>query len=85
MNGGLARGVPVVSTDCSFLLHDLITLPEAGRILSSRDPSALAAALDAFCKAPRAPEKLHALAAPFEPRARARAYLDWFDHLVRHG
>lgn len=81
----LAQGVPVVSTDCSFLLHDLITAPEAGRIVSSRDPAALAAALDAVCRAPRAPEKLHALAAPFEPRARARAYLDWFDSLVRHG
>ena len=79
----LARGVPVVSTDCSFLLHDLITTPQAGRILSSRDPAVLAAALDAACKAPRAPEQLHALAAPFEPRARARAYLDWFDGL--HG
>jgi len=81
----LAQGVPVVSTDCSFLLHDLITTPEAGRILPSRDPAALAAALDAVCRAPRAPERLHALAAPFEPSARARAYLDWFDSLVRHG
>ena len=79
----LARGVPVVSTDCSFLLHDLITAPQAGRILSSRDPAVLAAALDAACKVPRAPEQLHALAVPFEPRARARAYLDWFDGL--HG
>ena len=79
----LAQGVPVVSTDCSFLLRDLITTPQAGRILTSRDPAALAAALDAACKAPRAPEQLYALAAPFEPRARARAYLDWFDGL--HG
>lgn len=81
----LAQGVPVVSTDCSFLLHDLITTPQAGRILTSRDPAALAVALDAVCKAPRAPEALHDLAAPFEPRACARAYLDWFDGLVRHG
>lgn len=79
----LAQGVPVVSTDCSFLLHDLIAMPEAGRILAWRDPAALAAALDAVCKAPRAPEQLQALAAPFEPRACARAYLNWFDDL--HG
>lgn len=79
----LAQGVPVVSTDCSFLLHDLIATPQAGRILASRGPAALAAALDAVCKAPRAPEQLQALAAPFEPRACARAYLDWFDGL--HG
>ena len=79
----LAQGVPVVSTDCSFLLHDLITTPEAGRIVPSRDPSELAAALIAACAWPRRPEDLRALAVPFEPRARARAYLDWFDGL--HG
>ena len=77
----LAQGVPVVSTDCSFLLHDLITVPEAGRIVASRDPGQLAAALAQVLAQPSAPEKLKALAAPFEPRACAEAYLDWFDSL----
>jgi glycosyltransferase involved in cell wall biosynthesis len=81
----LAQGVPVVSTDCSFLLHDLITSPEVGRIISSRDPGTIAAALAAVCAQPRAPERLRALAAPFAPEACAQAYLDWFDALVRHG
>jgi glycosyltransferase involved in cell wall biosynthesis len=81
----LAQGVPVVSTDCSYLLHDLITTAEAGRIVASRDPRDLASALAAVCEQPRAPEKLRALAAPFEPRACAKAYLDWFDTLSRHG
>jgi glycosyltransferase involved in cell wall biosynthesis len=81
----LAQGVPVVSTDCSYLLHDIITCAEAGRIVTSRAPSALAAALCEVCAAPRAPEKLQALAAPFEPRACARAYLDLLDGLVSHG
>ena len=81
----LAQGVPVVSTDCSFLLHDIITRPEAGRIVTSRAPAALAAALSATCAASPAPEKLAALAAPFEPQTCARAYLDWLDGLVRHG
>ena len=81
----LAQGVPVVSTDCSFLLHDIMTRPEAGRIVTSREPGALAAALSDVCAAPPAPEKLQALAAPFEPRACALAYLDWLDGLVRHG
>lgn len=81
----LAQGVPVVSTDCSYLLHDLITAAEAGRIVASRDSHDLAAALAAVCASPRAPEKLQALAAPFEPRACAKAYLDWFDMLTRHG
>jgi glycosyltransferase involved in cell wall biosynthesis len=81
----LAQGVPVVSTDCSFLLHDLITLPEAGRIVASRDAKALAAALAAVCDQPRAPEKLRALVTPFAPEACAKAYLDWFDGLAAHG
>jgi len=81
----LAQGVPVVSTDCSYLLHNLITAAEAGRIVATRDPRDLAAALAAVCASPRAPEKLQALAAPFEPRACAQAYLDWFDTLIRQG
>jgi glycosyltransferase involved in cell wall biosynthesis len=81
----LAQGVPVVSTDCSFLLHDIIASPEAGRIVTSRAPDALAAALSAAYAAPPAPETLAALVAPFEPKTCARAYLDWLDDLVRHG
>ncbi|HEY2011506.1 MAG TPA: glycosyltransferase [Rhizomicrobium sp.] len=81
----LAAGVPVVSTDCSFLLHDILTRPQAGRILASRDPHGLAAALMEIAAAPRGPEILQALAAPFEPEACARAYLEWLDGLVRHG
>src|SRR3569833_505995 len=80
----LAQGLPVVSTDCSFLLHDLITTSEAGRIVASRDPEQLAAALREVLAQPAAPHKLKALAAPFEPRACAQAYLDWFDGL-NHG
>ena len=81
----LAQGVPVVSTDCSFLLHDLVAGPDAGQIVASREPQALAQALAEICGAPRAPQALAALAAPFEPRACARAYLDWLDGLVRNG
>ena len=81
----LAQGVPVVSTDCSFLLQDLIACPEAGRIVPSREPGALATALLEVCAAPRAPEKLRALTTPFEAKVCARAYLDWLDGLVGHG
>jgi glycosyltransferase involved in cell wall biosynthesis len=81
----LVQGVPVVSTDCSFLLQDLITCEEAGRIIASRDPAALAAALTQVSAVPRAPEKLRALTAAFAPRTCAQAYLDWFDGLAGHG
>ncbi len=80
----LAQGLPVVSADCSFLLHDLIAAPETGRIVASRHPTQLAAAVMEVLAQPATPEKLKAMAAPFEPRACARAYLDWFDSLT-HG
>ena len=84
----LALGVPVVGTDCSYLLQDLITSPEAGRIVASRDPADLAAALSAVCDQPRPPrETFAALVASFEPGRCAQNYLDWFDRLAsaRHG
>jgi glycosyltransferase involved in cell wall biosynthesis len=81
----LAMDVPVVSTDCSYLLQDLIKTPESGRIVASRAPVDLAAALLAVCGQQPAPEGLRKLAAPFEPEARAKAYLDWFDRLAAHG
>jgi len=80
----LAAGLPVVSTDCSHLLRDLLTSAEAGRLVASRKPADLAAALDEVCAQPRAPDALAALAAPFEPQACAQAYLAWFDSLVAH-
>jgi glycosyltransferase involved in cell wall biosynthesis len=78
----LAMDVPVVATDCSYLLQDLLKTPESGRIVESGAPVDLAAALLAVCGQARAPLGLQALAAPFEPQARAKAYLDWFDHLT---
>ena len=78
----LAANVPVVATDCSFLLQDLITAPEAGALVRSRDPKAFAAALTEARAYPALPGQRQALAATFEPRACARAYLDWFDRLA---
>jgi len=79
----LAHGVPVVSTDCCSMLREVMTIPEAGRIVTGRDPLALAAALSEVFAAPPPPRPaLAALVARFEPRACARAYLDWFDSLA---
>ena len=75
----LAQGVPVISTDCSYLLHELLTIPEAGRIVPWRDPALLGQALRVVTDAPRPPPALlRDLTARFEPQACARAYLDWF-------
>ena len=84
----LANGVPVVSTNCSPALYEMMEIPEAGRIVATRDPADLAAALAAVCEAPRpSRDVLARLVAPFEPRHCAKAYLDWFDALSRqrHG
>jgi glycosyltransferase involved in cell wall biosynthesis len=74
----LACGVPVVTTDCASVLRDMIAIPEAGRVVASRDPRVLAQAVAEACRAPRAPERLKALVAAYAPQACARAYLDWF-------
>jgi len=79
----LAHGVPVVSTDCSSLLHELITTPEAGKVVVTRDPADLAAALYEVRNRPRpSREHLAALVAQFDPQHCAQAYLDWFDRLT---
>lgn len=82
----LFHGVPIVSTDCSPMLHEVMTVREAGRIVASRSPQDLAAALLAVCQAARPRrEVLRGLVAAYEPGRCAAAYLDWFDRLVAHG
>jgi glycosyltransferase involved in cell wall biosynthesis len=82
----LAQGTPVVSTDCSPMLREVLTDAASGIIVPSRGASDLAAALALVCRSPRPQlEDLRALATPFLPPVSARAYLDWFDSLVRHG
>ncbi len=80
----LAHGTPVVTTDCSYLVKEVLTIPESGTVVASRDPGDLAAALAAVCETPRPPlGMLRPLAMPFAPETSARAFLDWFDTLVR--
>ena len=79
----LAHGVPVVSTDCSHFLHDVMARPEAGRIVASRDPHALAEALLAVCRVGRvAPDVVQPLIAHLRPDACADAYLAWFEAVL---
>ena len=81
----LAQGTPVVSTDCSPMLREVLTDTASGIIVPSRAPGDLAAALAGVCRAPRPPlDALRAHATPFLPQVSARAYVDWFDALLRH-
>lgn len=80
----LAHGVPVVSTDCSHFLRDIMTLPEAGAIVASRNPEALAQALLDVARKPRpSPALLAPLIAHLAPDPCADAYLAWFDAAVQ--
>jgi len=82
----LAQGTPVVSTDCSPMLREVLTDAASGIIVGSRAPQELAAALASVCRQLRPPlGQLRALAHPFLPQVSARAYLDWFEDLARHG
>ncbi len=79
----LALGTPVVTTDCSHLLSDVMTMPEAGRIVPSRAPQDLAVAMRLVAQAPRPPRAvLQGLTTKFAPDHCAQAYLDWFDALA---
>ncbi len=79
----LAHGTPVVTTDCSYLVHEVLTIPEAGSVVASREPGDLAAALADVCRRARPDlETLRPLAMPFAPEISARTFLDWFDELA---
>ena len=79
----LAYGVPVVSTDCSHFLHDVITDPRLGRLVRERSPAALAAAISAqLACAPAPPDLLKAAIEPSRYAASADAYLALFAGLL---
>ncbi|MBS0481643.1 MAG: glycosyltransferase [Proteobacteria bacterium] len=79
----LARGVPVVSTDCSHFLRGLLDDARLGRIVSSRDPAVLAEAVAAQLATPPAPpELLRAAVEPSRYGAATSAYLELFAELA---
>ena len=50
----LAAGLPVISTDCSLAIRDIVSRPELGTVLAQADAEQLAAAIDARLKMPGA-------------------------------
>lgn len=79
----LARGLPVVSTDCSHFLSELLTDKRLGRLVASREPEALVVAIEAQLASPPAPPDLlrHAVE-PSRYGAAAAAYLEAFEGLA---
>ena len=75
----LARGLPVVSTDCSHFLRDLIGDPRLGRLVPGHSASALADAVEAQLDSEPAPiDLLDRTVSPSRYGAAARAYLAVF-------
>ena len=79
----LAQGVPVISTDCSHFLHDVLAAPGSGQIVASRDPEALAAAVEAVLSRAdgQTLDPVSATAA-YRTDTASAAYLALFDRLV---
>lgn len=79
----LARGVPVVSTDCSHFLRELLHDQRLGRIVPGRDPADLATAISAQMATPPAPvDALRQAVEPSRYGKAAAAYLSLFDKLA---
>ncbi|MFQ3594916.1 MAG: glycosyltransferase [Sphingomonadaceae bacterium] len=78
----LASGVPVVATDCSPFLHDLLTTPARGRIVPRRAPDAVAAALLAQLAEPGTVDIPEEELAQFALPAVAAAYARLFQSMV---
>ncbi|MGB7654987.1 MAG: glycosyltransferase [Novosphingobium sp.] len=76
----LAAALPVVSTDCSEGLAALLQDPRLGRIVTGRDPQAIANALIAqLAEPPAPPELLEQTLAPSRFSVAADAYLQVFE------
>ncbi|MFM5924647.1 MAG: glycosyltransferase [Novosphingobium sp.] len=78
----LAAGLPVVSTDCSLFLHDLIASPRLGRLTPHRAEALAEAILAQMVDAPASAEELSAAIGPCRHGASARAYLALFERLT---
>ncbi len=78
----LAAGVPVVATDCSPALAEIISEPAFGRIVEA-DPVDMAAALEAILRVHRPPIDAGRLMERHRADGVATRYLALFDSLVQ--
>jgi glycosyltransferase involved in cell wall biosynthesis len=74
----LALGTPVVTTESSVAVREIVTAPSLGTIVPRDDPAALVAALDRWLD----PGRPRPAPVPEPGVGAAKAYLDLFDRLV---
>jgi len=74
----LAAGSPVVATESSVAMGELLSDPGSGQLLSVREPDAVARAIEGVLAAPR-PKPTQAIV---DPLASARAYIETFGRAI---
>lgn len=78
----LWRSTPVLATDCSHFLKDLLHRPEYGRIVSSRDPSAIAREIQSWLAGPdHRTFSGRVIGEAFDARNSASKYIRLFDEI----
>ncbi len=78
----LAAGIPIVTTDCSPAITEIVTSPLLGAVVSSHDPNAIALAIEArLAKDNGDSDFLIASTARHRMANASQAYLDCFDAL----
>lgn len=79
----IAAGLPVVTTDCSLAIREIVSSDALGSVTGSRDPADIARAIIARLQLPRAAAETIARQTECHRIDKAsRAYLDLFDRLV---
>lgn len=82
----LEQGIPVIATDCSHFLRDLLVDPDRGQLIDTRDPKKFACRLLEWADRPgRGPFSPRAATASFAAAHSARRYLELFDRLAGCG
>lgn len=80
----VAAGVPVVTTDCTVALREILLSPDLGTIAPTRDPLVLAAAIMAqLDQPPPSHEAVRRATAHHSLDASATSYLALFDRIAR--
>lgn len=79
----MAAGVPIVTTDCSLAIPEIMASPALGRVVMSRDPAAIAAVILAQLGRPMPDARsAETIVDGHRIGASAAAYLALFDRLV---
>jgi glycosyltransferase involved in cell wall biosynthesis len=79
----MAAGLPIVTTNCSLAMSEIMAFPSLGRVVNSRDPAVIAAAITAQLAKPM-PDIANASNIVERHRigASSAAYLALFDRMV---